>query len=134
MSALIRRPVRQVAGRPDRQERGPVGGEHHEPEDAHQQRVPVEDVEEREAEVAVRPQRDAPREGLDVWRVAPPNAGTITASIPREDRGLLHLALSPVLLGEGEHLFFGMNLHQLGFAPGRTVAGENATRVLIGRK
>jgi len=46
----------------------------------------------------------------------------------------IHLALSPVLLGEGEHLISGMNLHQLGFAPERTVAGENATHDLIGRK
>jgi len=25
----------------------------------------------------------------------------------------MHLAMSPVLLGEGENLFAGMNLHQL---------------------
>jgi dihydrofolate reductase len=43
----------------------------------------------------------------------------------------MHLAVSPVLLGEGEHLFFGINLHQLGFTPFRTVAGENATHVFI---
>jgi dihydrofolate reductase len=43
----------------------------------------------------------------------------------------LHLAVSPVLLGEGEHLFGGINLPQLGFGIVRTVAGENATHVLI---
>jgi dihydrofolate reductase len=43
----------------------------------------------------------------------------------------MHLALSPVLLGEGEHLFSGINLHQLGFAPDKIVRGENATHVLI---
>ena len=43
----------------------------------------------------------------------------------------MHLALSPVLLGEGEHLFSGINLHQLGFTAVRTVAGENATHVFI---
>jgi dihydrofolate reductase len=43
----------------------------------------------------------------------------------------MHLALSPVFLGEGEHLFSGINLSKLGFAPFRTVAGENATHVLI---
>jgi dihydrofolate reductase len=43
----------------------------------------------------------------------------------------MHLAVSPVLLGEGEHLFSGINLHQLGFTPFRTVAGENATHVFI---
>jgi dihydrofolate reductase len=43
----------------------------------------------------------------------------------------LHLAVSPVLLGEGEHLFAGINLHQLGFTAVRTVAGENATHVFL---
>jgi dihydrofolate reductase len=43
----------------------------------------------------------------------------------------MHLALSPVLLGEGENLFAGMNLHQLGFKIVRTVAGENATHVFL---
>ncbi|MGB9195796.1 MAG: dihydrofolate reductase family protein [Terriglobales bacterium] len=43
----------------------------------------------------------------------------------------MHLAISPVLLGEGEPLFHGLNLHQLGFAPAQTVAGENATHVFI---
>jgi len=46
----------------------------------------------------------------------------------------IHLALSPVLLGEGEHLFHGINLHRLGFAPFRTVAGENATHIFIKKK
>jgi dihydrofolate reductase len=43
----------------------------------------------------------------------------------------MHLTLSPVLLGEGEHLFSGINLPKLGFAPVRTVPGENATHVFI---
>jgi len=43
----------------------------------------------------------------------------------------MHLAVSPVLLGEGEPLFSGINLHELGFAPVRTVAGENATHVFM---
>jgi dihydrofolate reductase len=43
----------------------------------------------------------------------------------------MHLALSPVLLGEGENLFAGMNLPQLGFTVERTVAGENATHVFM---
>jgi dihydrofolate reductase len=46
----------------------------------------------------------------------------------------MHLAVSPVLLGEGEHLFFGINLPQLGFAPFRTVHGENATHVFIEKR
>jgi dihydrofolate reductase len=43
----------------------------------------------------------------------------------------MHLAISPVLLGEGEHLFAGINLAALGYTLFRTVPGENATHVLI---
>ncbi len=43
----------------------------------------------------------------------------------------MHLAVSPVFLGEGEHLFSGINLTKLGFIPFRTVSGENATHVLV---
>jgi dihydrofolate reductase len=46
----------------------------------------------------------------------------------------MHLAVSPVLLGEGEHLFSGINLPQLGFTTLRSVPGENATHVFIARK
>ena len=45
----------------------------------------------------------------------------------------MHLAVSPVLLGEGEYLFAGLNLAELGYVPVKTVAGENATHVLIGK-
>jgi dihydrofolate reductase len=43
----------------------------------------------------------------------------------------MHLALSPVLLGEGENLLTGINLHQLGFKIEKTVAGERATHIVI---
>jgi dihydrofolate reductase len=43
----------------------------------------------------------------------------------------MHLAVSPVLLGEGEHLFSGINLPNLGFTLLKTVSGKNATHVLI---
>jgi dihydrofolate reductase len=46
----------------------------------------------------------------------------------------LHLAVAPVLLGEGEDLFAGINLHQLGYTIVETVAGENAMHVLINKK
>ena len=46
----------------------------------------------------------------------------------------MHLAISPVLLGEGEHLFSGINLPELGFTALRTVSGENATHVFIGKR
>jgi hypothetical protein len=40
-------------------------------------------------------------------------------------------AFAPVLLGEGEHLFNGMNLHDFGFAPFKTIMGENAMHVFL---
>jgi dihydrofolate reductase len=43
----------------------------------------------------------------------------------------MHLAVSPVLLGEGEHLFSGINFSRLGFTPYKTLAGENATHVFV---
>jgi dihydrofolate reductase len=43
----------------------------------------------------------------------------------------MHLAVSPVLLGEGENLFAGINLHELGFKIVGTFAGENATHVIL---
>lgn len=43
----------------------------------------------------------------------------------------MHLAVSPVLLGEGEALFPGVNLAKLGFTPAKTVAGENATHIIL---
>jgi len=46
----------------------------------------------------------------------------------------MHLALSPVLLGEGENLFSGINLPQLGFKVEKSVAGERATHLIITRE
>lgn len=46
----------------------------------------------------------------------------------------IHLALTPTFLGEGEHLFAGLNLHTLGFTSIKTVAGEKATHVVMEKK
>ena len=46
----------------------------------------------------------------------------------------IHLAMSPIFLGEGEHLFAGLNLHGLGFASIKTVASEQATHVLTKKR
>ena len=43
----------------------------------------------------------------------------------------MHLAVSPVFLGDGENLFAGINLTKLGFAPYKTVCGEKATHIFI---
>jgi len=43
----------------------------------------------------------------------------------------MHLAISPVLLGEGENLFAGIDLHRMGFRVQRKIEGENATHLII---
>ncbi len=46
----------------------------------------------------------------------------------------LHLAVSPVLLGRGEPLWQGLDLHALGYECERTVAGERATHLFLRRQ
>jgi dihydrofolate reductase len=45
----------------------------------------------------------------------------------------LHLAISPVLLGSGEHLFQDLNLRSLGYECEKQIAGERATHVFLRR-
>jgi dihydrofolate reductase len=45
----------------------------------------------------------------------------------------MHLAISPVLLGEGENLFTGIDLPKLGFKLVQTTGGERATHVILKR-
>ena len=44
----------------------------------------------------------------------------------------LHLAVRPVVLGQGEHLLGGIDMRSLGFECTRSVAGERATHVFLG--
>jgi len=46
----------------------------------------------------------------------------------------LHLAVRPVLLGSGENLFHGLDLHALGYECYRSVAGERATHVFLRKR
>jgi dihydrofolate reductase len=46
----------------------------------------------------------------------------------------LHLAVRPVLLGSGEHLFQGMDLRALGYECGKHLAGERATHVFVHKR
>ena len=46
----------------------------------------------------------------------------------------LHLAIAPVLLGSGEHLFAGLDMTALGYRVAEQVAGESATHVVINRR
>ena len=45
----------------------------------------------------------------------------------------MHLAISPILLGSGEHLFAGLDMLKLGYRCTEQVATANATHVMIGR-
>jgi dihydrofolate reductase len=46
----------------------------------------------------------------------------------------LHLAVRPVLLGSGEPLWSGLDLHALGYECERSVAGERATHVFLRKR
>ncbi|MBI2771529.1 MAG: dihydrofolate reductase family protein [Burkholderiales bacterium] len=46
----------------------------------------------------------------------------------------VHLALRPVLLGSGENLMQGLDLHALGYECTKQVAGERATHMFLGRR
>jgi dihydrofolate reductase len=46
----------------------------------------------------------------------------------------LHLAMRPVLLGCGENLFGGLDLHRLGYECAKSVAGERATHLFLRRR
>jgi len=46
----------------------------------------------------------------------------------------LHLAVRPILLGTGEHLWEGIDMHALGYECANTVAGERATHVFLRKR
>ncbi len=46
----------------------------------------------------------------------------------------MHLAISPVFLGAGEHLFSGIDLPKLGFTNLQVTNGEMATHVILSKK
>lgn len=45
----------------------------------------------------------------------------------------LHIAIAPILLGSGEHLFHGLDLPALGYRSKEHVASENATHIVLGK-
>jgi dihydrofolate reductase len=45
----------------------------------------------------------------------------------------MHIAISPVLLGRGEHLFAGIDLPALGFRVAEHVASDAATHVVLSK-
>jgi dihydrofolate reductase len=46
----------------------------------------------------------------------------------------MHLAVSPVLLGAGEHLLSGLDLPELGYQVAEHVTSPNVTHVVLGRR
>jgi dihydrofolate reductase len=46
----------------------------------------------------------------------------------------MHLAISPIVLGSGEHLFAGINLPQLGYRRTQHVASAKATHIVLTRQ
>jgi dihydrofolate reductase len=82
------------------------------------------------AESALRQAKEAAR-GKDV-RIGG-GVATIRQYLVAGQIDEMHLAMSPVLLGDGEALLAGVNSHQLGLRVARSVAGENATHVFIER-
>jgi dihydrofolate reductase len=45
----------------------------------------------------------------------------------------MHVAIAPILLGSGEHLFAGMDLPKLGYRCSEHVATANATHVVLAK-
>lgn len=54
---------------------------------------------------------------------------TLRAGLTAQLVDKVHLALSPVLLGRGEHVWQGIDLPALGYRVARTTAGEGATHL-----
>jgi dihydrofolate reductase len=46
----------------------------------------------------------------------------------------LHLAVRPILLGSGEHLWAGLDMHALGYECVESLAGERATHVTLRKR
>jgi dihydrofolate reductase len=45
----------------------------------------------------------------------------------------LHIAIAPILLGSGEHLFHGLDMPALGYRCKKHVASENATHLILAK-
>lgn len=46
----------------------------------------------------------------------------------------MHLAIAPVFLGAGEHLYTGIDLPQLGFTEQQTIQGQGATHMILKKR
>jgi dihydrofolate reductase len=61
-------------------------------------------------------------------------AATVRQLLSASQIDEMHLALSPTLLGSGEHLFQGIDMHALGYRCDKVVAGERATHMFLRRQ
>ena len=63
----------------------------------------------------------------------PPEVARTTsrALLPADE---LNLAVRPLLLGSGEHLFHGIDMHALGYECEKYVAGERAAHVFLRKR
>jgi len=61
-------------------------------------------------------------------------AGTIRQYLQARLIDELHIAISPVVLGSGEHLFAGIDLVTLGYVPTEHVATKGATHFVLKRR
>ena len=77
-------------------------------------------------------QARAAANGLDV------RLGGGTATVRQYLRARLvdemHFAMGPALLGAGENLFHELDLHGLGYATAKTIAGERTTHVILRKR
>ena len=84
-------------------------------------------------------------EGIGAWILGRNMFGPVRGPWPDESwkgwwgdeppyRTPMHLAVRPVLLGAGEPLWDGMDMHALGYACARSVAGERATHVFLRKR
>jgi dihydrofolate reductase len=46
----------------------------------------------------------------------------------------LYFAMSPIMLGSGEHLFNGIDMHALGYECAKSMAGERATHFFVRKR
>ena len=73
----------------------------------------------------------AAAEGKDVRLLG--GASTIRQYLQAKLIDEMHFAVSPMLLGSGEHLLAGLDLPALGYRCSRSIASERATHYVIGR-
>ncbi len=73
---------------------------------------------------------ESPAEGIKPLEALLGDKPVLSASLIDE----LHLAIRPVLLGAGEHLWTGIDMRAVGYECVKSVAGERATHVVLRKR